>query len=80
MQRALGPSVNVGHKQINMPVRRLGDQWFSRLSKVLERFQVFQARLQVLAQQETIAAVDDPSGDGRGREPSRPWQPPGADC
>jgi transcription-repair coupling factor (superfamily II helicase) len=70
LQRALGPSVIVGHKQIQMPLRRLGDQWLSRLTKVLERFQVFQARLQALARQETIGDMGGPSGDGRGRPDS----------
>ena len=49
LQRALGPSVNVGNQRIHMPARRLGDQWFSRLTRVLERFQSFQERLRTLA-------------------------------
>jgi hypothetical protein len=43
----------------------LGDQWLSRLTKVLERFQVFQVRLQALAREEAVGAAADPSGDGR---------------
>jgi transcription-repair coupling factor (superfamily II helicase) len=70
LQRALGPSVIVGHKQIHMPLRRLGDQWLSRLTKVLERFLVFQARLQTLAREEAVGALGDPSGDGLGRPDS----------
>ncbi len=65
LQRAMGPLVNVGHKQISMSVRRLGDQWLSRLTKVLERFQVFQAKLQAMAREEATGAAGDPSGDGR---------------
>jgi transcription-repair coupling factor (superfamily II helicase) len=45
LQRALGPSVQVGNTQIQMPLRRLGDEWLSRLSRVLERFHVFQESL-----------------------------------
>ena len=30
LQRALGPSANVGNQQIQLPMRRLGDQWLSR--------------------------------------------------
>jgi len=70
LQRALGPSVIVGHKQIHMPLRRLGDQWLSRLTKVLERFLVFQARLQSLAREEAVGALGDPSGDGSARPDS----------
>ena len=49
LQQALGPSANVGNKQIHLPLRRLGNEWLSRLTKVLERFLVFQARLATLA-------------------------------
>ncbi|MCH7606260.1 MAG: transcription-repair coupling factor [Chloroflexi bacterium] len=45
LQRALGPSVNVGNQQIQLSTRRLGDQWLSRLTRVLERFQAFQTNL-----------------------------------
>ncbi|SVA62491.1 uncharacterized protein METZ01_LOCUS115345 [marine metagenome] len=49
LQRALGPSVQVGNTQMQMPLRRLGDEWLSRLTRVLERFLVFQERLTALA-------------------------------
>ena len=49
LQQALGPSANVGNKQIHLPLRRLGDEWLSRLTNVLERFLVFQERLNTLA-------------------------------
>ena len=49
VQRALGPSVQVGNSQIHLPLRRLGDQWLSRLTRVLERFYTFQENLKRLA-------------------------------
>ena len=49
LQRALGPSANVGNQRIHLTARRLGDQWFLRLTRVLERFQSFQERLRTLA-------------------------------
>ena len=49
LQRALGPSVKVGNTQIQMPLRRLGDEWLSRLTRVIERFLVFQENLKNLA-------------------------------
>ena len=49
LQRALGPSVQVGNTQIQMPIRRLGDEWLSRLTRVIERFLVFQENLKNLA-------------------------------
>ena len=49
LQRALGPSVQVGNTQMQMPLRRLGDEWLSRLTRVLERFLVFQESLAALA-------------------------------
>ena len=49
LQRALGPSANVGNQRIHMPARRLGDQWFLRLTRVLERLQSFQDRVRALA-------------------------------
>ena len=49
LQRALGPSVNVGNQQINLPARTMGDQWLSRLTRVVGRFRAFQDRLQSLA-------------------------------
>ena len=51
LQRALGPSVQVGNTQMQMPLRRLGDEWLSRLTRVLERFLVFQ---------ESVSALTDP--------------------
>ena len=51
LQRALGPSVQVGNNQMHMPLRRLGDEWLSRLTRVLERFSAFQENLQALAAQ-----------------------------
>lgn len=50
LQQALGPSANVGNQQIHLPLRRMGDEWLSRLTRVLERFLVFQERLSALAQ------------------------------
>ncbi|MFQ6027872.1 MAG: transcription-repair coupling factor [Dehalococcoidia bacterium] len=49
LQRALGPSVNVGNQQMHLSRRSLGDQWFSRLTRTLERLQVFQERLREMA-------------------------------
>ena len=49
LQRALGPSVQVGNTQMHMPLRRLGDEWLSRLTRVLERFLAFQEKLKALA-------------------------------
>ena len=49
VQRALGPSVQVGNSQIHLPLRRLGDQWLSRLTRVLERFYAFQENLKTMA-------------------------------
>ena len=49
LQRALGPSAQVGNAQIQMPLRPLGDQWLSRLSRTLERLQVFIDNMRQLA-------------------------------
>jgi transcription-repair coupling factor (superfamily II helicase) len=46
LQRALGPSVSVGNTQMHISRRELGEQWLSRLTKILERLQVFRDRLQ----------------------------------
>ena len=54
LQRALGPSVQVGNTQMQMPLRRLGDEWLSRLTRVLERFLVFQESLSALAGPATV--------------------------
>ena len=51
LQRALGPSVDVGSQQVQMSLRRLGDEWLTRLTRVIERFQVFQANLRALAKE-----------------------------
>ena len=57
LQKALGPSVQVGNTQIQMPLRRLGDEWLSRLTRVLERFLAFQENLRQIAA--TAAASAD---------------------
>ncbi len=49
LQQALGPSANVGNRQIHLPLRKLGEEWASRLAKVLERLLVFQRRVSALA-------------------------------
>ena len=48
LQQALGPSASVGNQQVHLPLRRLGDEWLSRLTRVLERFLVFQERIATL--------------------------------
>ena len=55
LQRALGSSANVGNQQIQLPMRRLGDQWLSRLTRILERFQAFRDSLQSMAGEATQA-------------------------
>ena len=50
LQRALGPSAVVGNQQIRLSMRRLGDHWLSRLSRLLERLHAFQETFQSLAQ------------------------------
>ncbi len=49
LQRALGPSVQVGNKRMVMSHRDLGEEWLSRLTRVLERLKVFRDRLQKIA-------------------------------
>ena len=49
LQKALGPSVQVGNTQMQMPLRRLGDEWLSRLTRILERFLAFQENLRHMA-------------------------------
>ncbi len=49
LQRALGPSVNVGNQQMTLATRQLGLQWLTRLTRVLERLQAFQERVRDLA-------------------------------
>ncbi len=48
LQQALGPSASVGNRQINLPWRRLGDDWPPRLRMMLERLAAFQERLKQL--------------------------------
>ena len=49
LQRALGPAAQVGNAQIQMPLRPLGDQWVQRLTRTLERLQVFMDNMRQLA-------------------------------
>ena len=49
LQRALGPAAQVGNAQIQMALRPLGDQWLSRLTRTLERLQVFMDNMRQLA-------------------------------
>jgi transcription-repair coupling factor (superfamily II helicase) len=49
LQRALGPSVDVGNKQMRLSLRGAGDQWLPQITRVMQRLQVFQQRLQSLA-------------------------------
>ena len=55
LQRALGPSAQVGNAQIQMPLRSLGDQWLSRLTRTLERLQVFIDNMRQLAAEAATA-------------------------
>jgi transcription-repair coupling factor (superfamily II helicase) len=45
LQRALGPSVSVGNTQLHISRRDLGEDWLPRLTRILERLQVFRDRL-----------------------------------
>ena len=49
LQRALGPAAQVGNAQIQMALRPLGDQWLPRLTRTLERLQVFMDNMRQLA-------------------------------
>ena len=49
LQRALGPAAQVGNAQIQMALRPLGDQWLTRLTRTLERLQVFMDNMRQLA-------------------------------
>ena len=49
LQRALGPVAQVGNAQIQMQLRPLGDKWLSRLTRTLERLQVFMDNMRQLA-------------------------------
>ncbi|HIM37633.1 MAG TPA: transcription-repair coupling factor [Dehalococcoidia bacterium] len=48
LQQTLGPSAEVGNQQVHLPMRRLGDEWLSRLTRVLERFLIFYERMSSL--------------------------------
>ena len=54
LQRALGPSAQVGNSQIHMALRPLGDQWLSRLTRTLERLLVFTDNMRQLAADATV--------------------------
>jgi transcription-repair coupling factor (superfamily II helicase) len=54
LQRALGPSVSVGNNKMQISRRELGDQWQSRLTRILERLQVFRDRLELGGVVDTI--------------------------
>ncbi len=49
LQRALGPGTQVGNAQIQMPTRPLGEKWLARLTRTLERLQVFTDNMRQLA-------------------------------
>ncbi len=49
LQRALGAATQVGNSQIQMPLRPLGDNWLARLTRTLERLQVFMDNMRQLA-------------------------------
>jgi transcription-repair coupling factor (superfamily II helicase) len=49
LQRALGPSVSVGNRQIRVPIHQLDRGWLSQLIRVVERIQAFQARINCLS-------------------------------
>ena len=49
LQRALGPVAQVGNAQIQMQLRPLGDKWIARLTRTLERLQVFMDNMRQLA-------------------------------
>ncbi len=49
LEKALGPAARVGHQQIHLSVRQLGEQWLDRLTRVMERLQVFQEGLKTLS-------------------------------
>ena len=54
LQRALGPTVQVGNTQLHLAMRRLGSEWQPRLTRALERLKIFHDGL--LQQLETAAA------------------------
>ena len=49
LQKALGPAARVGNQQIQLSMRQLGENWMSRLTMIIQRFQAFQDSLQNLA-------------------------------
>ena len=49
LQRALGPVAQVGNSQIQMQLRPLGDKWLTRLTRTLERLQVFMDNMRQLS-------------------------------
>ncbi len=49
LQRALGAATQVGNSQIQMPLRPMGDKWLARLTRTLERLQVFMDNMRQLA-------------------------------
>ncbi len=49
LQRALGPSAQVGNAQIQMALRPLGPEWMSRLTRTLERLRAFMDNMHQLA-------------------------------
>ncbi len=56
LQKALGPAARVGNQQIQLSMRQMGENWMSRLTMVIQRFQAFQNSLRDLAApQETSA-------------------------
>ena len=48
LQRALGPSVNVGNTQMRLTLRGGIDGWMGQITLLLQRLRVFQQRLQAL--------------------------------
>jgi transcription-repair coupling factor (superfamily II helicase) len=49
LERALGPVAQVGNQQIQLSMRRLGEDWVGRLRRVLERILAFQQNLQSIS-------------------------------
>ena len=49
LQKALGPAARVGNQQIQLSMRQLGENWMSRLTMIIQRFQAFQDSLRNLA-------------------------------
>ena len=59
LQRALGPAAQVGNARIQMPLRPLGDQWLARLTRTLERIQVFMDNMRQLAAEAAGDRLDE---------------------